>query len=177
MTETLDITVQHYKSFRSANHEIRTHVDLLNKFETPLNWQSRLLQSIADVSGDGSFDNIIVREIKMRDNQNAKKYYFVYSNETLPKDKCPDAELKQLIAKTNMDRLNGLLKGDIKIEKIEGNLIGQCAKSPEPTKHTVPHIGTKKNFAPVPRNQVDRVNAVALQLLVFKVPQVSKHKY
>lgn len=28
-----------------------------------------------------------------------------------------------------------------------------------------------KNFAPVPRNQVDRVNAVVGQLLLFKVPQ------
>lgn len=29
-----------------------------------------------------------------------------------------------------------------------------------------------KNYAPLPRNQVDRVNATINQLLVFKVPAV-----
>lgn len=39
----------------------------------------------------------------------------------------------------------------------------------------VPKVSTqepKSNFPPVPRNQVDLVNATVGQLLVFKVPEV-----
>lgn len=50
--------------------------------------------------------------------------------------------------------------------------IGQCEDISRPE---VPKVSTqepKSNFPPVPRNQVDLVNATVGQLLVFKVPEV-----
>lgn len=63
------------------------------------------------------------------------------------------------------------------IKSITGKPIGQCSK-PETVKPIIPKptpYMTKKH-PPVPRNQVDRVNASIGQLLVFKVPAVSCHK-
>lgn len=50
--------------------------------------------------------------------------------------------------------------------------IGQCE---DMTRPEVPKVSTqepKSNFPPLPRNQVDLVNATVGQLLVFKVPEV-----
>lgn len=60
------------------------------------------------------------------------------------------------------------------IKSVSGKSIGPCAKTeiPKPTiVKPTPHM--TKNFPPVPRNQVDRVNASVGHLLVYKVPIVS----
>lgn len=50
--------------------------------------------------------------------------------------------------------------------------IGQCeSKSGTPT--PLPPQNPHTNFSPVPRNQIDQVNATAGCLLIFKVPEVS----
>lgn len=72
-----------------------------------------------------------------------------------------------------VSNLNNAVAPQIQIKSITGKPIGQCSKPdtvkpivPKPTPHMT------KNYPPVPRNQVDRVNASIGQLLVFKVPTV-----
>lgn len=62
----------------------------------------------------------------------------------------------------------------ITVKSVSGKPIGPCAKSEIPKPAIVkptPHM--TKNYPPVPRNQVDRVNASVGHLLVYKVPAVS----
>jgi hypothetical protein len=77
-----------------------------------------------------------------------------------------------LLQKINARDLSNALYPEITVKVVNGQQIGPCLKqaSAKPTK---PTQGITKNFAPVPRNQVDRVEAMVNQLLVFKVPSVN----
>lgn len=98
---------------------------------------------------------------------------FVYTNDTLPKDKCPEEKLDELFHRLTAKSLADNVP-EMEIKFVSGKPIGPCLKielpKPKPPKPT-PHM--TKNYPPVPRNQVDRVNATIGQLLVFKVPSVS----
>lgn len=68
--------------------------------------------------------------------------------------------------------LRAALAPEIRVKRVVHQGIGQCEDMNRPK---VPKISTeqpKVNFPPVPRNQVDHVNATVGQLLVFKVPEV-----
>jgi len=66
--------------------------------------------------------------------------------------------------------LKAVLAPEIRIKRIEYQGIGQCEDMNRPE---IPKVSTEKaNSPPVPRNQVDHVNATVGQLLVFKVPEV-----
>lgn len=67
------------------------------------------------------------------------------------------------------------LQPEMSVKFVNGKPIGPCVKTDTPKpKLTRPTPHMTKNFPPVPRNQVDRVNATIGQLLVFKVPVVSE---
>lgn len=68
--------------------------------------------------------------------------------------------------------LRAALAPEIRIKRVVFQGIGQCEDMNRPE---IPKISTEEpkiNFPPVPRNQVDHVNATVGQLLVFKVPEV-----
>lgn len=68
--------------------------------------------------------------------------------------------------------LRAALAPEIRVKRVVYQGIGQCEDMNRPE---VPKVSTevpKVNFPPVPRNQVDHVNATVGQLLVFKVPEV-----
>lgn len=68
--------------------------------------------------------------------------------------------------------LRAVLAPEIRVKRVVFQGIGQCEEMNRPE---VPKVFTeepKVNFPPVPRNQVDHVNATVGQLLVFKVPEV-----
>lgn len=77
-----------------------------------------------------------------------------------------------------MESLSITVGSEITIKSIHGKPIGPCSISdterplvPKPTQQM------SKNYPPVPRNQVDRVNATIGHLLVFKVPLVSTKSF
>jgi len=68
--------------------------------------------------------------------------------------------------------LRAVLAPEIRVKRVVFQGIGQCEDMNRPE---IPKVSTeepKVNFPPVPRNQVDHVNATVGQLLVFKVPEV-----
>lgn len=171
VVESLDISVQQHKSYRSVNHEIGIAVKLLKDFASNVDWEMRLIKGIVDISGDTS--SVLVRDIR-HGIQDPNTATFIYTNESLPKDNCPEEQLEELITRLSVDTLNNALKPDIVVRSVSGKTIGSCSKpdTVKPPMLAKPTPATK-NYPPVPRNPVDRVNATANQLLVFKVPSVS----
>lgn len=73
--------------------------------------------------------------------------------------------------------LREALQPEIRVKRVVYQGIGQCE---DMTRPETPRISTqepKSNFPPLPRNQVDLVNATVGQLLVFKVPEVRVHLF
>lgn len=130
-------------------------------------------KGISEALGDNSLSSIVVREVR-HSIQDLNAATFIYTNDTLPKDKCPEEKLDELFQRLTAKSLSDIVQPDISVKFVSGKPIGPCLKTelpkpkiPKPTPHMT------KNYPPVPRNQVDRVNATIGQLLVFKVPAVS----
>ncbi|XP_052873583.1 uncharacterized protein LOC128278897 [Anopheles cruzii] len=167
VTETVDIMVQQHKSHRSVNHEISLALKLNRKFTSNVDWQIETIRGIATVLGDASLGNIVVRDIR-NSLQDPNVATFVYTNETLPKDRCPEEKLDELLVRLTEQALNDALRPDITVKSVQGQQIGQCTKPTLPK--VKPTLSISRNFAPQARNQVDQVNATVGHLLVFKVP-------
>ncbi|XP_030558673.1 uncharacterized protein LOC115761145 isoform X1 [Drosophila novamexicana] len=167
VTETVEISVQQHRAVRTINHEISIAVRINEKHGHNIDWQLELIKAIAHTLEDGSSSALVVREIRqtLQDPQSAS---FVYFNETLPTSDCPETELNELVQRLDVQRLNNLVQPLLSIKSVMGQLIGACQKTElakiKPTTHMA------KNLPPMPRNQVDRVNASVGQLLVYKVP-------
>ncbi|XP_065087840.1 uncharacterized protein Dg isoform X2 [Ochlerotatus camptorhynchus] len=168
VNETVDVAVQQHKSHRSVNHEISLALKLQRKFGRNVDWQIEIIRGITKVLGDASLSNVVVREVR-NSIQDPNLATFVYTNETLPKDRCPEEKLDELVAQLTEKALNDALNPDIMVKSVQGQQIGQCLKSVIPKVKPTQTIATK-NYAPTTRNQVDRVNATVGHLLVYKVP-------
>lgn len=168
VTETFDISIHQHKGHRSVNHEINLNINLLKDFKNNIDWQILLMKNIAKVLGDDSISMIVVREIRYI-NIEPKSISFVYTNDSLPKDKCPEEQLSELLTALNLNKLNQHLNSEIVVNMINGDQVGSCEKiirKPTPTE-------ISRNYPPLTRNQVDRLNATMGQLLIYKVPSVS----
>lgn len=80
-----------------------------------------------------------------------------------------------MLVDTNGDpssSLRRVLAPEITVKRVVFQGIGQCEDMNRPEEPKVSTEEPKANFPPVPRNQVDHVNATVGQLLVFKVPEV-----
>lgn len=167
VTETVEISVQQHRAVRTINHEISIAVRLNEKHGHNIDWQLKLIRAVAHTLEDGGSSALVVREIRQT-LQEPQSAVFVYFNETLPTSECPETELNDLVRRLDVQRLNDLLQPLLSIKSITGQLIGTCQKTElakiKPTTHMA------KNLPPMPRNQVDRVNASVGHLLVYKVP-------
>ncbi|KAH8361986.1 hypothetical protein KR200_009378, partial [Drosophila serrata] len=167
VTETVEISVQQHRAVRTINHEISIAVRINEKLHGHnIDWQMKLINAVARTLDDSSNAAIVVREVRQTA-QDPHSAVFVYFNETLPTSECPEKELHDIIARLDAQRLSDLVEPTLGIKSITGQLIGSCQKDltrVKPTQHMA------KNVPPMPRNQVDRVNASVGQLLVFKVP-------
>lgn len=162
--ENVDITVQQHKRFRSANHEISIKVKLEKNYESPVDWETRLVRGIVEAVGDESTGAVVVREV-VPHKYEPNVFTFSYTNETLGKDHCPKEELEQLIKRLTIPALNEAMKREISVNSIAKILVGSC-------KEKIPvEPANTKNFPPTVRNPVDRVSANVGQLLVFEVPK------
>lgn len=166
VTETVEISVQQHRAVRTINHEISISVRINEIHGHNINWQLKLINAVARTLDDATSSALVVREIRqtVQDPYSATMVYF---NETLPTNECPEKELNDLVARLDAQRLSDLVQPLLAIKSITGQLIGSCQKEltrVKPTQHMA------KNVPPMPRNQVDRVNASVGQLLVYKVP-------
>lgn len=93
--EILDIFVQQHKAYRSVNHEIAIAVKLIEHFPSNIDWENHLIKGLVQVLGDSSVSSVLVREVR-HSIQDANSATFIYTNETLPKDKCPEEKLDEL---------------------------------------------------------------------------------
>ncbi|XP_070068333.1 uncharacterized protein Dg isoform X1 [Drosophila takahashii] len=166
VTETVEISVQQHRAVRTINHEISVVVRINEKLGHNIDWQLRLINAVARTLDDSSNSAVVVREIRQTPHD-PHSATFVYFNETLPTSECPEKELNDIVLRLDAQRLSDLVQPQLGIKSITGQLIGSCQKDltqVKPTQHMA------KNVPPMPRNQVDRVNASLGQLLVYKVP-------
>lgn len=164
--ETVEITVQQYKGYRSANHEIYIQVKLEKNYESPVDWEIRLIRGIVEALDDDSIGSVVVREVK-QNKYEVNMFTFIYTNETLPKDHCPKDELASLMERLTKPALNEAMKREITVRNVEKDLVGSCQ---ERVKAHVITTNTK-NFPPTVRNPIDRIVANVGQLLVSEVPK------
>ncbi|XP_041448027.1 dystroglycan isoform X3 [Drosophila obscura] len=166
VTETVEISVQQHRAVRTINHEISVVVKINGKSGHNIDWQLKLINALARTLDDDNSSAVVVREIRPTP-LDPHSAIFVYFNETLPTSDCPEKELSELVSRLDAQRLSDLVQPLLAIKSITGQLIGSCQKDLTKVK---PTMQMAKNVPPMPRNQVDRVNASVGQLLVFKVP-------
>lgn len=165
VVEILNINVQQHKGYRSVNHEISITATLEKEYLRNVDWQIALINGVCRTLNDDSMSSVVVREIRAT----ANSFVLIYTNETMPKDKCPEESLQELVNQINLTTLNRILDSDIIVSSIVADQTGPCQKITRKMKPTE----ISKNFPPLTRNPVDKVNAIVGQLLVYKVPSVS----
>lgn len=137
----------------------------------------QVLRSLAELYGDQSTDQITVRSIDM----NGDQAIFTWSNDSIPRSSiCPKQEIDKLlhvlIANEREEpsaALENILAPEMKVYRVIYRGTQQCEDHNVPTIPSVVTQEPKINQPPVPRNQVDHINATVGQLLVFTVPDVS----
>ncbi|XP_015597987.1 dystroglycan isoform X2 [Cephus cinctus] len=176
VSDRLDIHVQQHKLSRTVNHEFSIYLRLEKRSEYPTNvdWELQVVRRLAELYGDSDPSQITVRSIEMQQDQ----AIFTWTNDSLPRSSvCPkeqiDKLLDVLVANEDgdpSDVLKEILAPTIRVKRVVYQGIGQCEerKRPEPPK--VPTEEPTENLPPMPRNQVDHINATVGQLLVFRVP-------
>ncbi|XP_029165406.1 dystroglycan isoform X1 [Nylanderia fulva] len=180
VSDSLDIHVQQHKSSRSVNHEftIYLRIDKRNEFPTDVDWESKVIHNLAEVyGGNTQFENITVRSIEIN-TSDREQVIFTWTNDNVPRSSdCPKKDINDLwrvLVDTNGDPSSTLRKvfaPEITIKRVVFQGIGQCEDMNRPEEPKVSTEEPKTNYPPVPRNQVDHVNATVGQLLVFKVPE------
>ncbi|XP_025830244.1 uncharacterized protein LOC108735390 isoform X2 [Agrilus planipennis] len=168
VSDHLKIRVQHHKSRRAVNHEFSLHVFVEKKYEFPhtIDWALRVLRGLGTLYSLGNLSDITVRRIE----HNKEPMVLTWTNDSLPKDFCPKAEILNLFSiLTSNDRgdpskaLSLSLAPEIRVKKVAHKLIGICESQP-------PAPSEPTNFPPILRNAVDHINASVGELLVYRVP-------
>lgn len=176
VTDRLDVHVQQHKLSRTVNHEFSIYLKLekRNLFATNVDWELKIIGNLAKLYGDADPHYITVRNINVDHDQ----AIFTWTNDSLPRSsECPKDHinnlLQVLIGKDGdpSSSLRNAMSPEMRVKRVVFQGIGQCEDMSQPE---IPKVHTeepKVNFPPVPRNQVDHINATVGQLLVFKVPE------
>ncbi|XP_018048048.1 PREDICTED: dystroglycan isoform X2 [Atta colombica] len=181
VTDSLDIHVQQHKLSRSVNHEFNIYlkIDKRIEFPTDIDWELEVIRNLAELYGDSDTQHITVRSIDI--NADREQAIFIWTNDSLPRSsECPREHINKLL-RVLIDSdgdpsvsLKAVLAPEIRVKRVVFQGIGQCEDMNLISRPEIPKVSTeepKMNFPPVPRNQVDHVNATVGQLLVFKVPE------
>ncbi|KAK6624877.1 hypothetical protein RUM44_011741 [Polyplax serrata] len=172
VSDIFSLQIQHHKGHRAVNFEFSAELVPSSNWTTSFDWQERIVNALVNVYGDPDSSQITVRSLL----QHHLPYIFSWTNDSLPRSYCPRNDIDNLykvIADDDGDVTEVFRKSlgkGISIKKIKVVGIGQCeskSSTPTPQPPQSPHT----NFSPVPRNQIDQVNATAGCLLVFKVPE------
>lgn len=156
--DTIFISVQHHKGRRTVTHAIDIEVTAVPK-GPQVDWELSLLQSIRTVLKDFNESSVIVLAV----NTTGLPYIFSITNDSLPKNPCPQEEIETAVKELN-SKLNHIVDRTIRIGSIKWIGKGHC----EPRK---PHGSDISNEPPSKRNQVDHLNATVGQLLLYTVPE------
>lgn len=177
VSDKLFIHVQQHKLSRTVNHEFSIYlkIDKSDKFPTNVDWEMKVIRSLAELYGDSNMNQIMVRSIDTDEDQ----AIFTWTNDSLPRSsECPKEQINKLlhILVANKDGdpsilLKKALSPQMKVKRVVYQGIGQCESMNRPESPNVPTQEPKSNYPPVPRNQVDHINATVGQLLVFTVPE------
>ncbi|XP_026677976.1 dystroglycan-like [Diaphorina citri] len=141
------------------------------KFGSMVDWQIFVYNILLDLYGNsGNSSYITVRSVVT----NKEPYVFTYTNESLPRNECPTAQINNLLevisntttgqAKPVLTRALGRL---MTVKNITWRGIGHCEDSPPP-----PVVKVKlENQVPLIRNPIDHLEAISGELLVYHVPE------
>lgn len=177
VSDTLELQVQQHRGHRAVNFEFSAHLSLSNNWPTSVDWEMKIIEALVAVYGDDDSNHITLRSVS----QTTSPVIFSWTNDTLPRSYCPRQEIDALlrvIADEDGDateRFKRALEPDITVKKIIMQGIGQCESKLEAPVPAPPQ-SPQENFSPLPRNQIDQVNATVGRLLVFKVPEVCKQQ-
>jgi neurexin len=93
VSDNLELTVQHHKSRRSMNHEFTLQLRVKKyDFASSVDWQLTVLDGLARLYGDPDPSQIVVRNVI----EESGSVNFTWTNESLPRDKCPVDEINRL---------------------------------------------------------------------------------
>ena len=177
VTDRLDIHVQQHKLSRSVNHEfsIDLRIDKRSEFPTDVDWELKVIRGLAELYGDSDTRHITVRSVDI--DRERDQAIFTWTNDSLPRSsECPKEYINDLfdvlIDKNDPSpALMEVLLPEIRVKRVVRQGIGQCEDINQSEVQKVSTQEPKSNSPPIPRNQVDLINATVGQLLVFKVPE------
>lgn len=177
VSDTLEIHVQHHRGYRSVTHEISMHLQMESlgtlKFGSMVDWQIYIYNLLLDIYGNnGNSSYITVRSIVT----NKEPYVFTWTNESLPRNECPTAQINSLlevISNTTTGQPKPILSSALgrlmTVKNITWKGVGHCDDSP-PGVAKPPRVNMA-NLAPIIRNPIDHLEAISGQLLVYHVPE------
>ncbi|XP_072747306.1 uncharacterized protein [Anoplolepis gracilipes] len=177
VSDSLDIHVQQHRSSRSVNHEftIYLRIDKRSEFPTDVDWERQVYRGLSALYDNNV--NITVRSIEINTSDREQVIFTWTNDEVLRSSECPKEDINDLwrvLVDSNGDpsfSLRMKLGPEITIRRVVFEGIGQCEDMNRLEEPKVSTEEPKVNFPPVPRNQVDLVNATVGQLLIFKVPE------
>nr|CAD7400178.1 unnamed protein product [Timema cristinae] len=172
VSQTLEIVVQHHKIHRTVNHEFSLHLHIDKKFDFPsaVDWELHVLEGLARLYGDPDTNQITVRNITLH----SDPIIFTWTNDSIPRRHCPRQDIDNLFKVLTVNEagdpsflLKEAMRSAVRVKKVLYRGLGQCEAPRGPL------LTPQQNFPPMPRNQVDHINATVGQLLVYPVPEDS----
>lgn len=177
VSENLELTVQHHKARRNANHEFTLQLHIEKKYEFPssVDWQLNVLNGLTRLYGDPDSSQFVVRSVV----EKSGAVNFTWTNDSLPRDICPKDEIdrlyKVLVLNENGDPSSDLisvLTPTLKPNKVTYQGLHLCESVIRKHEKPPPILKMPEvNYPPIIRNPVDHINATVGRLLVFKVPE------
>ncbi|KAG8335221.1 cytoskeletal anchoring at plasma membrane [Homalodisca vitripennis] len=169
VNDTLELNVQNHKARRTVTHALT--LDLaLQSTPAPVEWQLAAVERLAALYGDHDTALITVLGVTPQDDP----ITFTWTNDSLPRNHCPREQIDNLlrVLRANedgkpTDAVRNLLSPQITVVRVSWVGRGTCETAPAPK----PLPPSTQNFSPIPRNQVDLLNATLGQLLVYTVPE------
>ena len=180
--DNLEIIVRQHKGYRTVNHEFQ--LDFEYPVQNFLDLQLKLIESLKQVT-DNNQTEITIRQASiilanLSSEVMYEKVVFAWSNDSVPRDRCPKDVIDHLFEKLS-PKFDGILSTqfrdslvrnglDLRNARVRWQGIDQCKS----VNNLVPEQATlPANYSPFLRNPIDTIDAVEGVLLVFKVPYVS----
>ncbi|XP_075215938.1 dystroglycan [Lycorma delicatula] len=168
VSDELEIKVQHHKAHRTVTHEITLHLQPSDHSPVqgylPLDQQMLIVNRLSSIYNDPDSSQITVIGVNSTS--------FSWTNDSLSRIYCPRNEVINLVKVLAEDdgrpkqSIKEIFLPEIDVVKVTWQGKGQCEEGKAPP----PKL---KNYPPIPRNQVDRLNATVGELLVYAVPEDS----
>lgn len=187
VSDTLEVIVQHHQYRRAVNHEITLIMEptSLLRQQRVLQWEVMLVNALSRLFGDADTSQITVRHLDVSQLNVNGSISLTFTNDSLPRTVCPHQEIqdmmKILTRNEEGDPSQGLFLAlsvhakHLNIRKVFYKGLANCEVPGKPDVQPGPPMSpdVEKNYPPIPRNQVDHINATVGMLLLYKVPEDS----